>query len=185
VQDPDEALYPGMPRSAIDHVNIDAVLPLADMARWLAHHEPEDPPPPGGAAMPDPSTPRIGQAPREDASGTRYTCPDCGGVLFEQQEDGLTRFRCSVGHVFSIESLAVEQARHLEGAMWTAVRALEDRAELLQQMARNSDRAQRPRSARAFEGQAADLLRRAGIVREAIEQSRAAAIDEGTEEEAS
>jgi two-component system, chemotaxis family, protein-glutamate methylesterase/glutaminase len=185
VQDPDEALYPGMPRSAIDHVNIDAVLPLADMARWLAHHEPEDPPPPGGAAMPDPSTPRIGQAPREDANGTRYTCPDCGGVLFEQQEDGLTRFRCSVGHVFSIESLAVEQARHLEGAMWTAVRALEDRAELLQQMARNSDRAQRPRSARAFEGQAADLLRRAGIVREAIEQSRAAAIDEGTEEEAS
>ena len=42
----------------------------------------------------------------------------------------MTRFRCSVGHVFSMESLALEQARHLEGAMWTAGRALEDRARL-------------------------------------------------------
>jgi two-component system chemotaxis response regulator CheB len=38
VQDPDEALYPGMPRSAIDHVDVDAVLPLAQMAPWLADH---------------------------------------------------------------------------------------------------------------------------------------------------
>jgi len=39
VQDPDEALYPGMPRNAIDHLDVDAVLPLADMAQWLAQHE--------------------------------------------------------------------------------------------------------------------------------------------------
>jgi len=179
VQDPDEALYSAMPRSAIDHVEVDAVLPLADMARWLAHRPPEGPPPLGGASVPDPSTPSVGEGPREEANGTRYTCPDCGGVLFEQQESGLTRFRCSVGHVFSMESLAVEQARHLEGAMWTAVRALEDRAELLQQMARSSDRTERPRSARAFEAQAADLVRRAGLVRDAIEQARTS--DEGTE----
>jgi two-component system chemotaxis response regulator CheB len=170
-----------MPRSAIDHVDVDAVLPLADMARWLVDHRSEDPPAPGGAPMADSSTPRVGQGPREEANGTRYTCPDCGGVLFEQQEVGLVRFRCSVGHVFSMESLAVEQARHLEGAMWTAVRALEDRAELLQQMARSSDRSERPRSARAFEGQAADLLRRARIVRDAIEQARTSTTDEGTE----
>ena len=131
--------------------------------------------------MPDPSTPRVGQGPREGANGTRYTCPDCGGVLFEQREGGMTRFRCSVGHVFSMESLAVEQARHLEGAMWTAVRALEDRAELLQQMARGSERTERPRSARAFEAQAADLVRRARIVRDAIEQAQTGPSDEGTE----
>jgi two-component system, chemotaxis family, protein-glutamate methylesterase/glutaminase len=181
VQDPDEALYSAMPRSAIDHVDVDAVLPLAEMAAWLAHRQAKDAPPPGGASMPDPSMPHVGQAPREEANGTRFTCPDCGGVLFEQQEGGLTRFRCSVGHVFSMQSLAVEQARHLEGAMWTAVRALEDRAELLQQMARSSDRTRRPRSARAFEAQAADLLRRAGLVRDAIEQARASRTDEETE----
>jgi two-component system chemotaxis response regulator CheB len=111
VQDPDEALYPGMPRNAIDHVDVDAVLPLGQMAHWLAHHEPQDRPPSGGAALPDPSTPRIGQTPDDEARGTRGTCPDCGGVLIEQEETGLTRARCSVGHVFSVESLAVERAR--------------------------------------------------------------------------
>ena len=38
VQDPDEAQYPAMPRSAIDRVDVDAILPLAQMAHWLADH---------------------------------------------------------------------------------------------------------------------------------------------------
>jgi chemotaxis response regulator CheB len=29
-------MYSAMPRSAIDHVDVDAVLPLAQMAHWLA-----------------------------------------------------------------------------------------------------------------------------------------------------
>ena len=35
VQDPGEALYPSMPRSAIDHVEVDAVLPATRMGEWL------------------------------------------------------------------------------------------------------------------------------------------------------
>ncbi|MEA2306193.1 MAG: two-component system, chemotaxis family, protein-glutamate methylesterase/glutaminase [Solirubrobacteraceae bacterium] len=34
-QDPSEALHGGMPRSAIDGVRLDAVLPVAEMAAWL------------------------------------------------------------------------------------------------------------------------------------------------------
>jgi two-component system chemotaxis response regulator CheB len=36
VQDPDEALYDGMPRSAMRHVEVDAVLPVAEIGGWLA-----------------------------------------------------------------------------------------------------------------------------------------------------
>ena len=43
--------------------------------------------------------------------GTRFTCPDCGGVLFERREGLLERFECSVGHVFSIESLVERTGR--------------------------------------------------------------------------
>jgi two-component system, chemotaxis family, protein-glutamate methylesterase/glutaminase len=38
VQDPEEALYPDMPSNAIAHVEVDAILPLAHMASWLAQH---------------------------------------------------------------------------------------------------------------------------------------------------
>jgi two-component system, chemotaxis family, protein-glutamate methylesterase/glutaminase len=40
VQDPKEARYPGMPANAIAHVAVDAVLPLSEMAGWLATHGP-------------------------------------------------------------------------------------------------------------------------------------------------
>jgi two-component system, chemotaxis family, protein-glutamate methylesterase/glutaminase len=173
VQDPEEALYSGMPTNAIEHVDVDAVLPLAHMAGWLAEHHSHGPPPEGGARqMPNPHPPDVGDPPREDATGTRFTCPDCGGVLFEQSEAGLTRFRCSVGHVFSIESLADGQAQQLEGALWTAVRALEDRGELLRQLATRAHVAGNHRSAGAFATQADDADARAGLVRDAIEQGR-------------
>jgi two-component system, chemotaxis family, protein-glutamate methylesterase/glutaminase len=173
VQDPGEALYDGMPSNAIAHVDVDAVLPLGEMAGWLAHHRPSGPPTPGGGAhMDDPKVPHIADPPREDADGTRFTCPDCGGVLFAQDEAGLRRFRCSVGHVFSIESLASGQASRLEGALWTAVRALEDRAQLLQHLAQRSREGGRHRSAASFGDQADDAEARAAVIREAIERAR-------------
>jgi two-component system, chemotaxis family, protein-glutamate methylesterase/glutaminase len=173
VQDPEEALYAGMPSNAIAHVDVDAVLPLGQMAGWLAHHRPGGPPSPGGSEqMQGPNVPHVVNAPRDDAEGTRFTCPDCGGVLFAQDEGGLTRYRCSVGHAFSIESLSGAQAGQLEGALWTAVRALEDRAELLRHMAERSQSRGASRSTRSFREQANDLEGRAALIRDSIEAAR-------------
>jgi two-component system, chemotaxis family, protein-glutamate methylesterase/glutaminase len=181
-QDPDEALYDGMPRSAIAHVDLDAVLPLREMAGWLARHRPTEPPSPGGMQeMQDPQVPHVADPPRPDASGTRFTCPDCGGTLFEQQEDALTRFRCSVGHVFSIQSLSSAQATQLESALWTAVRALEDRAELLRKLAARSRNRGIKRTEQSLRDQAADLEARAGVIREAIESGRRTIPDDEAE----
>jgi two-component system chemotaxis response regulator CheB len=172
VQDPREALYDGMPSNAIAHVDVDAVLPLGEMAGWLARHTPDGPPSPGGGGHVDePQVPHVADPPRDDASGTRFTCPDCGGVLFAQEEAGLGRFRCSVGHVFSIESLSTAQAGQLEGALWSAVRALEDRAELLRHMAQHSREGGRHHSAASFRANADDAEERAALVREAIEHA--------------
>jgi two-component system, chemotaxis family, protein-glutamate methylesterase/glutaminase len=182
VQDPDEALYDGMPRSAIAHVDVDAVLPLREMAAWLGRHRPTEPPSPGGThQMHNPQIPHVAEPPGPNASGTRFTCPDCGGVLFEQEEDGLTRFRCSVGHVFSIESLSSAQATQLEGALWTAVRALEDRTELLRELAARSHSRGIQRTERSLRDQAADLEARAAVIREAIESARPTMPDDEAE----
>jgi two-component system chemotaxis response regulator CheB len=186
VQDPDEALYDGMPRNAIAHVEVDAILPLREMADWLAHRQPRNPPSPGGPrAVHGSPSPHVAAPPRSEASGTRFTCPDCGGVLFEQEEGGLTRYRCSVGHAFSVESLSGAQAAQLEGALWAAVRALEDRAELLGKLARHSHHRGAHRSEQSFRDQAGDLEARAAIIRDAIEQARPAFAANGPAEAAS
>jgi two-component system chemotaxis response regulator CheB len=167
VQDPDEALYDAMPRSAISHVEVDAVLPVAEMAAWIAGYR--HPPSRGGlAAVSELHDAGIGRPPGRDATGTRYTCPDCGGVLFEERAEGLERFRCSVGHAYSIESLSEGQAEQLEHALWAAVRALEDRAVLLDRLAERGRRGGHHRAAGNFVRHAADARERAATIRVAI-----------------
>jgi two-component system, chemotaxis family, protein-glutamate methylesterase/glutaminase len=182
VQDPEEAMYPAMPLSAMAHVEPDAVLRIAGMAAWILEHRPApDGVPKGEAPMsanePD-GDPRLtavegtGDLPRSAAGeGTRYTCPDCGGVLFERHEGNLARFQCSVGHVFSIESLSSAQGDALEGALWAAVRSLEDRAALLRRLSARARHSSQTRSADTFERQAGEALDRAAVIREAIQGS--------------
>jgi two-component system chemotaxis response regulator CheB len=169
VQDPDEALYPAMPNSAIAHVAVDAVLPISAMAGWILD---------GGAGTsapaeeesvtnPLPASPQ--EIPASAGEGTRFTCPDCGGVLFERHKGGLIRFECSVGHVFSIESLSSAQGEALEGALWAAVRSLEDRAELLRRMAQRARTGDHARTAASFDGKADEALQRAQTIRAAIQ----------------
>jgi two-component system, chemotaxis family, protein-glutamate methylesterase/glutaminase len=182
VQDPDEALYPAMPLSAMAHVEPDAVLPIAAMARWILERNPQT----NGARVssnpPNPTNPtpdaRLAVVDTEDdpprsatGEGTRYTCPDCGGVLFERREGLLERFECSIGHVFSIESLSSAQAEALESALWAAVRSLDDRAALLKRLGARSRENDQMRSAATFEREAEEALERARTIREAIERS--------------
>ena len=66
---------------------------------------------------------------------TPLTCPDCGGVIWEQADGDLARFRCHVGHSFSAESMLELQSDSVETALWTALRVLEERADLLRRLA--------------------------------------------------
>jgi two-component system chemotaxis response regulator CheB len=181
-QDPDEALYDAMPRSAIDHVELDAVLPIAAMADWILGHagdpsarESDDAMPSEhiSNANPNPDL-EPGSGPPPDrprtapGAGTRFTCPDCGGVLFERTQGSLARFECSVGHVFSIESLSLSQAQALEAALWAAVRSLEDRAAMLERLGARAHHNGQPRSAGAFEREAREAVERAGTIRDTL-----------------
>jgi two-component system chemotaxis response regulator CheB len=87
------------------------------------------------------------------------------------KEAALERFECSVGHVFSIESLSSAQAEALENALWAAVRSLEDRASLLRRLADRAQSDGHAASAPRFERQAADPLDRAATIRDAIVSS--------------
>jgi two-component system, chemotaxis family, protein-glutamate methylesterase/glutaminase len=58
------------------------------------------------------------------------TCPACGGALWETREDGVTRYACHVGHQYAPDSLLAEHGESVEQALWSAVRVLEQHAEL-------------------------------------------------------
>ncbi len=73
--------------------------------------------------------------------GSGYSCPECGGVLRELDDPALLRFRCRVGHSFSIDGLRAEH-RQIgedgqigEDALWAAIRALEESASFSRRLA--------------------------------------------------
>jgi two-component system chemotaxis response regulator CheB len=54
-----------------------------------------------------------------------FSCPDCGGVLFEADDAGLPRYRCRVGHGFTGEALEEGQEQMVDSALWADVRELD------------------------------------------------------------
>jgi two-component system chemotaxis response regulator CheB len=153
VQDPDEALYPGMPTSAIANTAVDHVVPidrmpalLAELARQPAEEESMtelDPPPGEKGAM------RDNWLDDEKQPPSVYTCPECHGTLFEVRDtEAIPHYRCRVGHGFTTETLMVGQADVLEAALWTALRALEEHTSLARRMAARAIKGQTPQAPR-------------------------------------
>jgi two-component system chemotaxis response regulator CheB len=104
-----------------------------------------------------------------------YTCPECGGALWELSEGRLLRFRCHVGHGFTADALAAEQIESVEQIMWGALRALEEQAALWRRMAQHAEDVRRGTTAREFEARAKDAERRANTLRRLLlddEQTR-------------
>ena len=126
-QDPSEAIVPEMPRSAIDHGQIDHVVPTAELGPLVIKltHEPLPGTPPTA-----PTSQLLQFEGDEPGLRSDVVCPLCQGTLTEGQLNGVNSFRCHVGHAFSPAALLAEQAESLERALWSAVRALEESAQL-------------------------------------------------------
>jgi two-component system, chemotaxis family, protein-glutamate methylesterase/glutaminase len=178
VQDPDEAEIPTLPRKAIAHVDVDHVLAAVAIAPLLAretelpqHNEVamgvndlEDPQLPGNKTDIQAMNSTLGPP-----SG--LTCPDCGGALWEINERQLVRFQCHVGHHYSPESLVVQHDYRVENALWTAVRALEERAELRRRMAHQTEAAGLATVSESFAEQARSAERQANDIRDVLSRS--------------
>jgi two-component system chemotaxis response regulator CheB len=168
VQDPADALVPGMPDSAIAAGSPARVVPAAEVAGVLSGLVAEPVANPGG--QPEMSTepdPLVTSGPmRPEGPATGFTCPECSGALWELREGGLVRYRCRVGHSYSEDAMVEAQGASVEAALWAALEVLEERGELLLRMA---DRmGSTPRSERRFRDGARDALERAALIRHAL-----------------
>jgi two-component system, chemotaxis family, protein-glutamate methylesterase/glutaminase len=140
VQDPDEAHEPSMPMSALRYVKVDHCAPLASMAGIF--HELLSRPTPQPVAKPsallhefDASLSRGDPMEHLEAIGrpSTFACPDCNGTLWEIS--GVPpRYRCHVGHAFTLRSLEDMQSSTCEDALWTGLRSLQEREKLLQKL---------------------------------------------------
>lgn len=133
VQDPDTALHPGMPRSALAQVDVEYRLPVTEIGPVLGRlaREPAGATPPPDARLNEDWKRYLGETTQVSHSETPsvYACPECHGTLWES-DDGVLRFRCRVGHSFSSESLLAQHDETLDSSLWAALRALEENASL-------------------------------------------------------
>lgn len=142
VQDPDDALYSSMPRSVVEP---DFVLPLRDMPAKLVELVAQKPRKRRESRadlqrmeIEKRITAMDGETLQEDdrpGEPSAFSCPACGGVLWELQDGELTRFRCRVGHAFSPETMLAAQTEELERALFSALKTLEESARLSRRLA--------------------------------------------------
>ena len=187
VQDPDEALYDGMPRSAIAHGAADHILAVSEIADLLMRLVEEPLEEGGNEPLSDEMEQETDIAELDlsalhsiDKPGrpSRFSCPECHGVLWEIDDD-IVRFRCRVGHAYSPETLLAEQSNSIDVALWAGLRALEENAALMSRMANKMREQGSGRSAVRFDERAdgalvqAETLRRLILGREPVNAEEA------------
>jgi two-component system, chemotaxis family, protein-glutamate methylesterase/glutaminase len=138
-QDPGDAAYREMPARAIESVEVDVVGTPEDLSTAAQERT---------AAIGDPgAAPIVALAGGAKRMPSEFTCPDCGGTLFEHVDGGVERFVCRVGHAYSPKSLLEQHDENLENVLWSAVRAFEERADLARRMMNRLGRAGLERAA--------------------------------------
>lgn len=144
VQDPADALYPSMPQSALQHVDIDHRVTMKELPALLMSL----------ASVPAPTNvPRPAQALKHElaltlepghamdhlpaiGSPSTYACPDCHGDLWALNGASPPRFRCHTGHAFTLRSLLHCLSTGADDAVWNALRALQEKSLALHHLSR-------------------------------------------------
>jgi two-component system chemotaxis response regulator CheB len=122
IEDPETALYPSMPRNAVERVDVDYVVPLRDVA---------------------PVVSRLAKTEREaiekeeqlDKRATALTCPECRGPLSEERQGRIVEYACRVGHRYSPLAMKNEHHDTVERSLWASVVALEEAADIAERLA--------------------------------------------------
>ena len=139
VQDPDEAEFSDMPLSVLSNMEVNYCAPLAQMGfiihDVIEHIVPQKmriPPEIISEAEIAEKTITSLDAVSQLGSHSLYACPDCGGGLWEiEEQTGQVKYRCHVGHCYSEKDLLTKQGVKIESTLWVALRMMEERFNLL------------------------------------------------------
>ncbi|MEH1800810.1 MAG: chemotaxis protein CheB [Nostoc sp.] len=177
VQDPKEAEYPSMATSALRYVKVDHCLPLAEIPDLLVQLSKQ----PAAQEETYPMTEEIeveSQIAEQqmntqellknvEAIGTRttYTCPECNGSIWQIGKSEPVRFRCHIGHSFTANVFLSEQTQNIETALWSAVRAMEEKVTFSRQMSERMKNYNLESAAAKYEDHAKSLDAEVSLIR--------------------
>jgi two-component system chemotaxis response regulator CheB len=142
VQDPNQAEYPDMPLSVLESMEVDFCVPLNKMGATikgiLEKELPEQNTVPAEvvkeAEIAAKVVTSIDNVAKLSTSHSVYACPDCGGGLWNLEDDAIKRYRCHIGHSYTEKDLLVKQGESLEATLWIALRMMEERRSLLMKL---------------------------------------------------
>jgi two-component system chemotaxis response regulator CheB len=177
VQDPADALFANMPRSVLEQLKVDHCLPAREIAATLIQLTSQPSPPftqPTVEELPPLGTfgtlIDLSMIPVKERLGTLVgiTCPNCEGVLWETKPYGMVEYCCRVGHVFSPISLWTEKGQTVESALWAAVDALEEQADLAHRLKEKLYSTASPARIQYYEQRARESLNAAALIRQLL-----------------
>lgn len=177
VQDPHDALFPSMPLSALQHVDVDYVVPVQEIAPLLVRLLET----PAGASQ-EPASAGL-EVEVDIASGknaveagieaigepSRFACPECHGVLLRMKGQSPMRFRCHTGHAYTAKSLTAAVHSGVEDALWTAVRVLEEAALLMEHLSTHDHAGSELTEKSDLHQQAAEAHQQSEMVRQVVQ----------------
>jgi two-component system chemotaxis response regulator CheB len=172
VQHPGEAAYPEMPTRAVETLHPERVLPLDDIGGELL------------SLIQEQVTP--GQVPRDialeasfdrdpfrepaamDQLGIRTSlvCPECTGPMWQIGNEQPRRYRCYLGHVASARQMLDANDNEVESALWSAVRALHDRATTLETLSNDAKHIGNGYAAEDYQSRASEARAQANLARQ-------------------
>lgn len=182
IQEPEDALYPSLPESVLEYVEVDHVVPVAQMAALLVALTQE--------TAPDEPTLTNDEQKRLETEVqiaaqvnafdmdiiklgnlTPLTCPECSGALVSFTEGKLIRYRCHTGHAYTASALLSELTKSVEDTLWSGVRGLEKTIILLDQSEKVLAEAGDQDGAAQFAQKARETRERARVLHQFVFQS--------------
>lgn len=177
VQDPYEAEYASMPRSALEYVEADYTARSTEIGKLLARLVQEQPA--EEVSMRKNSEKGVeGRIAREVqiAAGTNisqksilelgdlspFACPECHGSLVHIKEGKLSRFRCHTGHGFTEDALLEAIMQSTGETLWQVARGLQEGQMLLEHIAGHIRAAGEEARAEKILAKAHNLAKQAG-----------------------
>lgn len=164
VQDPKQAEYADMPNAVLEAVDVDFCVPLNKIGETLVSIIKNGKLPEAKAQPEVLQEAKIAEnavttidAVAQLGEKSLFVCPDCGGGLWNINNNNIKRYRCHVGHSYTEADLLRKQSESLEVTLWIALRMMEERKTLLKKISQEESNKGLLRLANVHEQKATEL----------------------------